>query len=66
MEKNYVEYMVEAKRVLKLDGQLLIYDVESQSKEIAELVKILENLGFNIIENFINWKFRFIRAIKSE
>ncbi len=66
MGKNYMDYLVEAKRVLKLDGQLLIYEVESQSREAAELVKTLESLGFNIIENYITWKFRFIRAIKSE
>jgi hypothetical protein len=66
MGKNYVDYLVEAKRTLKLDGQLLIYEVESQSKNIDDLVKNLESLGFNIIENYVNWKFRFIRAIKSE
>ncbi len=66
MGKNYADYLVEAKRTLKLDGQLLIYEVESQSREAAELVKTLESLGFNIIENYITWKFRFIRAIKSE
>jgi hypothetical protein len=66
MGKNYVDYLIEAKRTLKLDGQLLIYEVEAQSKEIGDLVKNLESLGFNIIENYVNWKFRFIRAIKSE
>lgn len=66
MGKNYIDYLVEAKRTLKLDGQLLIYEVESQSKNIEDLVRNLESLGFNIIENCINWKFRFIRAIKSK
>lgn len=66
MGKNYVDYLVEAKRTLKLDGQLLIYEVESQSKDINDLIINLESLGFNIIENYVNWKFRFIRAIKSE
>lgn len=66
MGKNYKDYLVEAKRTLKLDGQLLIYEVESQSKDIEDLASNLESLGFNIIENYINWKFRFIRAIKSE
>ncbi len=66
MGKNYADYLIEAKRTLKLDGQLLIYEVESQSKGIDELVRNIESLGFDIIENYINWKFRFIRAIKSE
>lgn len=65
MGKNYVDYLIEAERTLKLDGQLLVYEVESQSKDITDLVRNLEFLGFNIIENYINWKFRFIRAIKS-
>lgn len=65
MGLNFTDYIGEASRTLKLDGQLWIYEVTSHIKDIQELVMDLEEAGFRIIENTEVWKFRYIRAIKS-
>lgn len=66
MGLNSKDYLQEAVRTLKLDGQLWIYETETHIKDVAAFVGMLESLGLNIIENYINWKFRFVRAIKSK
>jgi transcription elongation factor Elf1 len=63
---NVGDYIREASRTLKLDGQLWIYEVTSRIKDIQGFVRGLETAGFRIIENTEVWKFRYIRAIKSE
>ena len=63
---NSKDYLQEAVRTLKLDGQLWIYETETHIKDVVAFVGMLESLGLNIIENYINWKFRFVRAIKSK
>ncbi|MBA4120933.1 MAG: DEAD/DEAH box helicase family protein [Acidobacteria bacterium] len=65
MGLNSKDYLQEAVRTLKLDGQLWIYETESHIKNINSFVRQLELLGLNIIENYVNWKFRYVRAIKS-
>ncbi len=65
MGLNSKDYLQEAVRTLKLDGQLWIYETETHIKDANDFVKQLELLGLNIIENYVNWKFRYIRAIKS-
>lgn len=65
MGLNSKVYLQEAVRTLKLDGQLWIYETESHIKNINSFVRQLELLGLNIIENYVNWKFRYVRAIKS-
>jgi len=66
MGLNNADYIREAARTLKLDGQLWIYEVISHIKDIQEFVRGLELAGFRIIENTEVWKFLYIRAIKSE
>lgn len=66
MGLNMADYIREAARTLKLDGQLWIYEVTSHIKDIQAFVRGLELAGFRIIENTEVWKFRYIRAIKSE
>lgn len=66
MGLNIGDFIKEAARTLRLDGQLWIYESESRFKNVENFIQGLENAGFNIIENCVNWKFRFIRAIKSE
>jgi len=66
MGLNVADYIREAARTLKLDGQLWIYETTSHIKDLQEFVKDLELAGFRIIENTEVWKFRYIRAIKSE
>jgi 2-polyprenyl-3-methyl-5-hydroxy-6-metoxy-1,4-benzoquinol methylase len=66
MGLNISDYIREAARTLKLDGQLWIYEVASHFKNIQQFVYALELAGFKIIDNLDMWKFRHIRAIKSE
>jgi transcription elongation factor Elf1 len=66
MGLNVSDYIREASRTLKLDGQLWIYEVTSRIKDLQGFVRGLETAGFRIIENTEVWKFRYIRAIKSE
>ena len=66
MGLNIADYIREATRTLKLDGQLWIYEVTSHIKDLEGFVRGLKLAGFRIIENTEVWKFRYIRAIKSE
>ena len=66
MGLNIADYIREAARTLKLDGQLWIYEVISRIKDLHRFIRGLELAGFKIIENTEVWKFRYIRAIKSE
>lgn len=66
MGLNSADYIQEAARTLKLDGQLWIYEVTSHINDIQGFVRGLELAGFRIIENTEVWKFRYIQAIKSE
>jgi SAM-dependent methyltransferase len=66
MGLNITDYIREAARTLKLDGQLWIYEVTSHIKDLQGFVRGLELAGFRIIENTEVWKFRYIQAIKSE
>lgn len=63
---NISDYIREAARTLKLDGQLIIYEVNSHFKNPEGFIHGLEKSGFKIIENTEIWKFRYIQAIKSE
>lgn len=66
MGLNSDDYLREAARTLKLDGQLWIYEVTSHFKSLKEFSALLERLGFRIIDSNEDWKFWHIRAIKSE
>jgi hypothetical protein len=66
MGLNISDYIREAARTLKLDGQLWIYEAASHITDIQEFIRNLELAGFRIIENMGVWKFQYIRAIKSE
>jgi Hypothetical methyltransferase/Type III restriction enzyme, res subunit/Probable Zinc-ribbon domain len=66
MGLNIADYIREASRTLKLDGQLWIYEVTSRIKDLQGFIRGLETAGFRIIENTEVWKFRYIQAIKSE
>jgi hypothetical protein len=66
MGLNTADYIQEAARTLKLDGQLWIYEVSSHIKDIQEFIKMFELAGFKIIENIETWKFRYIQAIKTK
>jgi transcription elongation factor Elf1 len=66
MGLNVGDYIQQAARTLKLDGQLWIYEGSSHFKNLQGFIYGLESVGFRIIENEEIYKFRFIRAIKSE
>lgn len=66
MGLNIADYIREAARTLKLDGQLWLYEVKSHIKDLQGFIQGLELAGFRIIENIEVWKFQYIRAIKSE
>jgi len=66
MGLNIADYIREAARTLKLDGQLWIYEVTSRIKDFQEFMIGLELAGFRIIENTEVSKFRYIQAIKAE
>lgn len=66
MGLNVSDYIREATRTLKLDGQLWIYETVSRIKNVPQFVHALQLAGFRIIESSEVWKFWFIRAIKSE
>ena len=66
MGLNVSDYIREAARTLKLDGQLWIYEVSSHIKDLKGFIKGFELAGFKIIENTEIYTFRYVRAIKSE
>jgi Hypothetical methyltransferase/Probable Zinc-ribbon domain/Type III restriction enzyme, res subunit len=66
MGLNITDYIREATRTLKLDGQLWIYEVTSHIKDLQGFIRGLELAGFRIIENTEVYKFQYIQAIKSE
>jgi superfamily II DNA or RNA helicase len=66
MGANFADYIREAYRTLKLDGQLHIIDVTERFTDRNGFVKGLEGLGFAVISVEDKWKFTHIRALKSE
>jgi len=66
MGANFSDYLREAHRTLKLDGQLHIIEATERFKDRNEFGKALEGLGFAIVSIDDKWKFTHIRALKSD
>ncbi len=66
MGKNFVDYLKEAHRCLKLDGHLHIIEPTSRFSDLKGFTRNLEKIGFDIVTVKEKYKFTFIRAIKSE
>lgn len=66
MGANFTDYLREAWRVLKLDGQLHIFEATSRFSDREAFVAGLKKLGFAIVEVRDAWKFTHIRALKTE
>lgn len=66
MGTNWIDYLKEANRCLKLDGHLWIAEPSSRFKNIDLFKKLLEHLGFDVRRVHEKWKFTFIEALKSE
>ena len=65
MGSNFTDYLREAYRTLKLDGQLHIIESTSRFSDPGQFRTDLEALGFTVISIQDMWKFTHIRAIKS-
>jgi Hypothetical methyltransferase len=66
MGANFADYVREAYRTLKLDGQLHVLEATERFSDRNAFVKGLEALGFAIVSVEDQWKFTHIRALKTE
>lgn len=66
MGANFTEYLREARRTLKLDGHLHIYEATSRFTDRASFCKGLQALGFDVLKVEDIWKFTHIHVIKSD
>lgn len=66
MGSNFMDYIIEARRCLKLDGNIFIVEPTSRFSDRDKFCKGLEELGFDILSIEEKYKFTFIRALKSE
>ena len=66
MGANCTDYVREAYRTLKLDGQLHIIEATSRFASREHFVNSLEALGFAVVTVEDKWKFTHIRALKAE
>lgn len=65
MGANFTDYLREAWRVLKLDGQLHIFEATSRFGNLEAFVAGLKKLGFAVVEVRDAWKFTHIHALRT-
>jgi Hypothetical methyltransferase/Type III restriction enzyme, res subunit len=66
MGANFAEYIREANRTLKLDGQLHVIEATQRFTDRKGFAKALEALGFAIVSVEDSWRFTHIRALRTE
>ena len=66
MGANFTDYVREAHRTLKLDGQLHIYEATERFSDRNQFAEALGGLGFAVVSVEDKWKFTHIRALKTE
>jgi hypothetical protein len=66
MGANFTDYLREAQRTLKLDGQLHIIEATSRFSDRSRFAADLKKLGFGMVDIEDCWKFTHIRALKSD
>lgn len=66
MGANFTDYLREAHRTLKLDGQLHVIESTSRFNDRDQFVRNLEGFGFEVVRVEDKWKFTHIRALKVE
>ncbi|HMC67074.1 MAG TPA: DEAD/DEAH box helicase family protein [Gemmataceae bacterium] len=66
MGANFTDYLREAYRTLKLDGQLHIIEATSRFTDRDQFVDGLRAFGFDVVKVEDLWKFTRIRALKTE
>ena len=65
MGSNFTDYLREAHRTLKIDGQLHIFESTSRFSDRDAFVNDLKHLGFDPLPVEDRWKFSYIRALKA-
>jgi superfamily II DNA or RNA helicase len=66
MGSNFIDYLKEAHRCLKLYGHIWIAEPTSRIQNIELFRDLLFRLGFDVSRVDEKWKFTFIKALKSE
>jgi hypothetical protein len=66
MGGNFTDYLREAYRVLKIDGQLHIWEAVSRFDDLKRFAKSLEQLGFQVFEPRIKEAFVLIEGRKTD
>lgn len=66
MGANFTDYLREAYRTLKLDGQIHIIEATSRFSNRDQFAESLKGLGFAGVEVADKWKFTHIHARKTE
>ena len=66
MGSNIDEYLLEAHRVLRLDGKINIIEATSRFKDIEQFKLQLQDFGFDNVVSKDMWKFTHIVAEKSD
>jgi hypothetical protein len=66
MGANFTDYLREAYRTLKLDGQLHIIEATARFTHRDQFANALEGLGFAVVSVEDQWKFTHLRALKTE
>ena len=65
MGSNFTDYLREAHRTLKIDGQIHLFESTSRFTDLDAFVDGLKQLGFDQFAVEDRWKFTYIRALKA-
>lgn len=66
MGRNYLDYIKEAHRCLKLDGHLWIAETTSRYQNLSSFEEELSKIGFDLLRKQEKGNFTFLRLIKSD
>lgn len=66
MGSNFIEYLREAHRTLKLDGQLHVIEATSRFNDREKFIQGIKTLGFAVVTVDDWWKFTHIHAVKTD
>jgi len=66
MGANFSDYLQEAYRTLKLDGDLHIIEATSRFSDRNKFIDGLKRMGFAVVSMEDKWKFTHIRALKGD
>ena len=65
MGANFTDYLREAHRTLKIDGQLHVFESTSRFSDRDAFIRDLKQLGFDQFAVEDRWKFTYIKALKA-